>query len=140
MLKPIRIFRQSQNPFSMAIAFKPPTPTFQLKDNTAAHSFLRFPSQRLAVPVRRFTPMAALSTAPTVGLSETFTRLKNQGKVRKPFQFYLISTSFTFCFVYYVPISFSIFSWVVSTLFIICIIEELVASQCGLRQARKSRL
>ncbi|XP_059432395.1 tryptophan synthase alpha chain [Corylus avellana] len=65
----------------MAIAFKSPTPTFLLKKNTEAHSFLRFPSQRLAVPVRRFTPMAALSTAPTVGLSETFTRLKNQGKV-----------------------------------------------------------
>jgi hypothetical protein len=95
----------------MAIAFKSQNPTFfQLKKNTEAHSFLRFPSQRLAVPVgRRFTPMAALSTAPTVGLSETFKRLKNQGKVSKPFHFDFISTPSTFCFFHYVSISFSNF-------------------------------
>lgn len=67
----------------MAIAFKSPTPSFfQLKKkNLETHSFLRFSSQRFATPARRFTPMAAISTVPTVGLSETFTRLKKQGKV-----------------------------------------------------------
>jgi hypothetical protein len=92
VLKPTLIGK-SQNPFSMAIAFKSPAPIFFQLKNTEAHSFLRFPSQRLAVPVGRFTPMAALSTAPTVGLSETFTRLKNQGKVSKPFHFDFISIS-----------------------------------------------
>lgn len=67
----------------MAIAFKSPTTSFfQLKkNNPETHSFLRFSSQRFATPARRFTPMAAISTVPTVGLSETFTRLKKQGKV-----------------------------------------------------------
>ena len=67
----------------MAIAFKSPTTSFfQLKKNIPeTHSFLRFSSQRFATPARRFTPMAAISTVPTVGLSETFTRLKKQGKV-----------------------------------------------------------
>ncbi|GMY16756.1 tryptophan synthase alpha chain [Fagus crenata] len=67
----------------MAIAFKSPTTSFfQLKkNNPETNSFLRFSSHRFATPVRRFTPMAALSTVPTVGISETFTRLKKQGKV-----------------------------------------------------------
>lgn len=67
----------------MAIAFKSPTTSFfQLKkNNLETYSFLRFSSQRFATPARRFTPMAAISTVPTVGLSETFTRLKKQGKV-----------------------------------------------------------
>ncbi|KAK7824302.1 tryptophan synthase alpha chain [Quercus suber] len=67
----------------MAIAFKSPTTSFfeLKKNNLETHSFLRFSSQRFATPARRFTPMAAISTVPTVGLSETFTRLKKQGKV-----------------------------------------------------------
>lgn len=66
----------------MAIAFESQNPIFfQLKKNPETHCFLRFPAQRLAVPGRRLTPMAALSAASSVGLSETFTRLKNKGKV-----------------------------------------------------------
>ncbi|XP_062080909.1 tryptophan synthase alpha chain-like [Humulus lupulus] len=39
------------------------------------------PSQLRFSSVKRFTSMAALTTVPTVGLSETFSRLKEQGKV-----------------------------------------------------------
>lgn len=38
-------------------------------------------SQLPTLAVKRFTPMAALTSAPTVGLSETFKRLKKQGQV-----------------------------------------------------------
>ncbi|KAF3436224.1 hypothetical protein FNV43_RR23316 [Rhamnella rubrinervis] len=45
------------------------------------HLHHRCPSQVPTLSVKRFTPMAALTSAPTVGLSETFKRLKEQGKV-----------------------------------------------------------
>lgn len=88
----------------MAIAFKSPTTSFfQLKkNNPETHSFLRFSTQRFATPARRFTPMAAISTVPTVGLSETFTRLKKQGKV----SFFSLCFHFLFsllCFNYVLP-------------------------------------
>lgn len=74
--------------FSMAIAFRSPqTSFFQLKKSPETHSLLRFSSRRLGVLNRRFTTMAAVSISPTVGLSETFTRLKKQGKVSKHFAF-----------------------------------------------------
>ncbi|GMN34484.1 hypothetical protein TIFTF001_004715 [Ficus carica] len=41
----------------------------------------RTPSQLRASSIKRFSPMAALTTIPTVGLSKTFTRLREQGKV-----------------------------------------------------------
>ncbi|KAB1208841.1 Tryptophan synthase alpha chain [Morella rubra] len=66
----------------MAIACRSPqTSFFQLKKSPETRSLLRFSSRRLGVPNTRFTTMAALSINPTVGLSETFTRLKKQGKV-----------------------------------------------------------
>lgn len=40
-----------------------------------------FPSKKAVISVKRYTPVAAIRTMETVGLSETFSRLKNQGKV-----------------------------------------------------------
>ncbi|MCD9645564.1 cTPxI [Datura stramonium] len=45
------------------------------------HPFPQRYTQRLKISTAPRPPMAALSTTPTVGLSETFTRLKKQGKV-----------------------------------------------------------
>ncbi|KAI5315869.1 hypothetical protein PRUPE_8G232700 [Prunus persica] len=42
---------------------------------------LRSPSQASTLSLKKFTPMAALTTTPAVGLSQTFTKLKEQGKV-----------------------------------------------------------
>lgn len=111
--------------FSMAIAFKSPTTSFfQLKkNNPETHSFLRFSSQRFATPARRFTPMAAISTVPTVGLSETFTRLKKQGKV----SIFSLCSHFLFsllCFNYILPKKSWVllcFNWSVGMCFIIYI-------------------
>lgn len=83
----------------MDVALKSPaTSFFQLNKTPGTWSFVRSPCPRFAVPSTRFTPMAAISTTQTVGLSETFTRLKKQGKVSK---------RFTFWFLYYIWISFS---------------------------------
>ena len=53
---------------------------------------------RITIPARTAfkPPMATLSTVPTVGLSETFTRLRKQGKVSIPF---LIPHLSKICFV-----------------------------------------
>ncbi|KAF7119486.1 hypothetical protein RHSIM_Rhsim13G0030700 [Rhododendron simsii] len=70
----------------MAIALKANS-FLQLKNTSNSHHnrLLIQPSNtpRFAIPTRKFkTPMAVLSVStPTVGLSETFTRLRNQGKV-----------------------------------------------------------
>ncbi|KAL2321002.1 hypothetical protein Fmac_029971 [Flemingia macrophylla] len=40
-----------------------------------------FSSKRAIISVKRYTPMAAIRTTQTVGLAETFTRLKKEGKV-----------------------------------------------------------
>nr|XP_025659016.1 tryptophan synthase alpha chain isoform X2 [Arachis hypogaea] len=50
-----------------------------LKPEVNFQGFL--PSKRAIVSVKRYTPVAAIKTMETVGLSETFTRLKKQGKV-----------------------------------------------------------
>ncbi|XP_024018727.1 tryptophan synthase alpha chain [Morus notabilis] len=69
----------------MAVALK--SSGFLHLNNPRNRVFLpRTPSQlqtssSYSSSVKRFSPMAALTTAPTVGLSETFTRLKEQGKV-----------------------------------------------------------
>lgn len=65
----------------MAVALKA-TSFLQLKKNN--HSIIFRPnSHKLSLSVAKSfkLPMATLSTVPTVGLSETFTRLKQQGKV-----------------------------------------------------------
>ncbi|MFQ6627263.1 hypothetical protein Gotur_006104 [Gossypium turneri] len=53
---------------------------FQLKNHNT-HSPSRFPSFKPLVSTKRFTPMAAVATSQTLGISETFSKLKNQGKV-----------------------------------------------------------
>ncbi|KAI4301174.1 hypothetical protein L6164_034480 [Bauhinia variegata] len=63
----------------MAIALKSAS-FFQLK-KPEINFQVRVPSRKPIISVRRCAPMAAISTAPTVGLSETFTRLKKDGKV-----------------------------------------------------------
>ncbi|XP_054791162.1 tryptophan synthase alpha chain-like isoform X1 [Prosopis cineraria] len=40
-----------------------------------------YPSKISIVPLRRYSPMAAISTTKSVGLAKTFTRLKREGKV-----------------------------------------------------------
>lgn len=65
----------------MAVALKA-TSFLQLKKHN--HSIIFRPnSHKLSLSVAKSfkLPMATLSTVPTVGLSETFTRLKQQGKV-----------------------------------------------------------
>ncbi|KAA8543309.1 hypothetical protein F0562_021196 [Nyssa sinensis] len=65
----------------MAFSLKA-TSFLQLKKNSEANLLLRPISQRSTSSIKTFKPpLAALSTASTVGLSETFTRLKSQGKV-----------------------------------------------------------
>ncbi|KAJ4727381.1 tryptophan synthase alpha chain [Melia azedarach] len=61
-------------------ALKATTSFIHLK-NPRPHCFTRFPGHQSALSTRRFTPMAALTVSPTVGLAETFTRLRKQGKV-----------------------------------------------------------
>ncbi|MBA0709879.1 hypothetical protein Golax_024897 [Gossypium laxum] len=53
---------------------------FQLKNHNT-HSPSRFPSFKPLVSTKRFTPMAAVATSQTLGISETFSKLKNQGKI-----------------------------------------------------------
>lgn len=66
----------------MAIALKSSS-FLQLKSKSQGHLLITpFNSQRVSIPSRTFKPpMATLSAIPSVGLSETFTRLKKQGKV-----------------------------------------------------------
>ncbi|XVF32472.1 hypothetical protein REPUB_Repub17cG0085700 [Reevesia pubescens] len=64
----------------MAIALKSTASLLQLKKNN--HSLLSWlPSDKALVSTKRFTPMATLTTAPTLRLSDTFSILKKQGKV-----------------------------------------------------------
>ncbi|KAI5425789.1 tryptophan synthase alpha chain [Lathyrus oleraceus] len=63
----------------MAIAFKS---SCFLQLNKPENSFrVSFSSKKTIVSVKRITPVAAIKTMETVGLSETFKRLKEQGKV-----------------------------------------------------------
>ncbi|GMP90806.1 hypothetical protein CsSME_00041774 [Camellia sinensis var. sinensis] len=66
----------------MAIALKSSS-FLQLKSKSQGHLLITpFNSQRVSIPSRTFKPpMATLSAIPSVGLSETFARLKKQGKV-----------------------------------------------------------
>ncbi|KAL1351576.1 hypothetical protein HN51_015472 [Arachis hypogaea] len=63
----------------MAIALKSACFLQLKKPEVNFQGFL--PSKRAIVSVKRYTPVAAIKTMETVGLSETFTRLKKQGKV-----------------------------------------------------------
>ncbi|KAG5514527.1 hypothetical protein RHGRI_035810 [Rhododendron griersonianum] len=80
--------RKGQTDFDapMAVALKANS-FLQLRNKSNSHHqhLLIQPTNtpRFAIPTRKFnTPMAVLSVStPTVGLSETFTRLRNQGKV-----------------------------------------------------------
>ncbi|KAI4349456.1 hypothetical protein L6164_010042 [Bauhinia variegata] len=63
----------------MAIALKSAS-FFQLK-KTDINFQVRVPYGKPIISVRKCAPMAAICTSPTVGLSETFTRLKKEGKV-----------------------------------------------------------
>ncbi|XAR61148.1 Tryptophan synthase [Bertholletia excelsa] len=67
----------------MAVVLKATWFSQSLKKGSEDHLFPRLHNpQRLAVPSRSFKlPMAALSTTPAVGISQTFTRLRKQGKV-----------------------------------------------------------
>ncbi|CAM8994718.1 unnamed protein product [Rhodiola kirilowii] len=58
------------------------TSFLQLRNSSENRSFLSVHSRKSSVSVRRLRSMAALTSAtPTVGLAETFTLLKEQGKV-----------------------------------------------------------
>ncbi|KAK9206595.1 hypothetical protein WN943_016874 [Citrus x changshan-huyou] len=57
------------------------TTNFVHLKNPHAHYLPRLPCHKSTLSLKRFTPMAALTASPTVGLAETFTRLKKQGKV-----------------------------------------------------------
>ncbi|KAK7285273.1 hypothetical protein RJT34_20038 [Clitoria ternatea] len=63
----------------MAISLKS-TCFLQLKKPEASFQVCFF-SKKSVVSVKRYTPVAAIRTMETVGLNETFTRLKKQGKV-----------------------------------------------------------
>ncbi|OAY61601.1 tryptophan synthase alpha chain [Manihot esculenta] len=65
----------------MSIALKSTTSFLNLK-KPETHLPIRFPSYKSSiVSTRRLTPMATLTTAPTLGLRDTFSNLKKQGKV-----------------------------------------------------------
>ncbi|GAV72304.1 Trp_syntA domain-containing protein [Cephalotus follicularis] len=64
----------------MAIALKGAN-FLQLKKKSDTHFLIRFSSHKSTVSIKRFTPMATLAAAQTVGLSQTFSNLKIQGKV-----------------------------------------------------------
>ncbi|XP_031269951.1 tryptophan synthase alpha chain-like [Pistacia vera] len=64
----------------MAAALKAPSTFFQLK-TSGSHSFPRFTSHTVSLSAKRFAPMASLAVSSSVGLAETFSRLKQQGKV-----------------------------------------------------------
>ncbi|XVF21676.1 hypothetical protein REPUB_Repub12eG0110700 [Reevesia pubescens] len=64
----------------MAIALKSTPGLLQLKKNNT-HFLSRLPSGKALVSTKRFTPMATLTTAPTLSLSDTFSELKKRGKV-----------------------------------------------------------
>ncbi|XP_078429839.1 tryptophan synthase alpha chain-like [Wolffia australiana] len=66
----------------MVVAFK--HPCFQLRAHPCQSNFFqisRTSPKKFAVSVRNQSAMASLSVAPAVGLSETFSRLRKQGKV-----------------------------------------------------------
>ncbi|KAK6937596.1 Tryptophan synthase, alpha chain [Dillenia turbinata] len=64
----------------MAIAFK--ASVFMQLKNKSETNLLNYPSRKLSVSTKSFKPMASLSVASsTVGLSETFRRLRENGKV-----------------------------------------------------------
>ncbi|KAK8650731.1 hypothetical protein V6N13_140358 [Hibiscus sabdariffa] len=66
----------------MAISLKSAAAGFlQLKNRNTLSPPPRFPSGKAFVSTKKFTPMAAIATAPTLGLSDTFSQLKKQGKV-----------------------------------------------------------
>lgn len=64
----------------MALALKP-SGFLQFNKKPEIHLLLSFHSRKTIVSTKIFKPMATLTTAPAFGLSETFTRLKSQGKV-----------------------------------------------------------
>lgn len=64
----------------MAFALKSTPGLLHLKKHNT-HSLSGVPSGKAFVSIKRFTPMATLTTAPTLGLSDTFSKLKNEGKV-----------------------------------------------------------
>lgn len=64
----------------MAVALKP-SGFLQFNKKPEIHLLLSFHSRKTIVSTKIFKPMATLTTAPAFGLSETFTRLKSQGKV-----------------------------------------------------------
>ncbi|OMP08831.1 Tryptophan synthase, alpha chain [Corchorus olitorius] len=63
----------------MAISLKSTACLLQIKKQNT-HSLSRL-SLGKSVSTKRFTPMATLTSAPTLGLADTFSKLKEQGKV-----------------------------------------------------------
>lgn len=78
MLKPVK-YSHLQKSYSMAIALIS-TSFWQLK-KPEMNFQVRFHSNKPIITVKRFTRMATIRAEGTVGLSETFSRLKKQGKV-----------------------------------------------------------
>ncbi|XP_007050430.2 PREDICTED: tryptophan synthase alpha chain isoform X1 [Theobroma cacao] len=64
----------------MAIALKSTADFLHLKKHNLA-SLSRLSSGKAFVSTKRFTPMATVTTATTLGLADTFSKLKTQGKV-----------------------------------------------------------
>ncbi|KAJ6681273.1 TRYPTOPHAN SYNTHASE ALPHA CHAIN, partial [Salix koriyanagi] len=62
----------------MAVALKP-TPSFLQLKKPETHFLLR--NKPLIVSTRRFAPMASLTATRSLGIGETFSNLKKQGKV-----------------------------------------------------------
>ncbi|KAJ9187635.1 hypothetical protein P3X46_003064 [Hevea brasiliensis] len=66
----------------MAFTLKSTPTSFVHLKKPETNLFLRFAScKSTVVSTRRFAPMAALTIAPTLGLSDTFSNLRKQGKV-----------------------------------------------------------
>nr|DAD36655.1 TPA_asm: hypothetical protein HUJ06_007296 [Nelumbo nucifera] len=65
----------------MAVALKSSCLLQPKKSLNQSRHFLLFSTKKSIVSVKSRSPMASMVVAPTVGLSETFTRLKQKGKV-----------------------------------------------------------
>ncbi|XVE77853.1 hypothetical protein DITRI_Ditri13aG0096500 [Diplodiscus trichospermus] len=64
----------------MAIVLKSAPGLLQLRRHDT-HFLFRLPSGKTLVSSKRLTPMASITATPTLGLSDTFSKLKKQGKV-----------------------------------------------------------
>lgn len=103
-----------QNPlYQMDIAFKS-SRFLPLNKIPSTPAFSSRPCKISVSQSKRFAPMAALAASPAVGLSETFNKLREQGKVNVSFYCLQCINNFIFFFFFFtLPFLYEIFIWFV---------------------------